>query len=229
MRKLRVNVFDDDVHNLKLLELFMTQRGYEVMTFDRPVNCSLYDGQPECNNSKPCADIIITDHQMPRMTGLEMLLLHKQRGCKTDIRNKALISGDPYSIDMRLVEELGCSFFSKPLRLGEFFAWLDECEKRVDLSKPIGILRKEDRYSASIDIEYAFNSADTTYNGIVMNYGVGGLCLKANIPLSVAQSIVINDELPNGCKNASVRWVQPMETGFYMAGLTCTSRQLSPG
>jgi hypothetical protein len=35
MRKLRVNIFDDDVYNLTMLKLFMSQRDYEILTFDR--------------------------------------------------------------------------------------------------------------------------------------------------------------------------------------------------
>jgi CheY-like chemotaxis protein len=218
MRKLRVNIVDDDVNNLKILRLIMTQRDYEVSTFDRPVVCPIYDAQQD-QCIKPCADIIITDYQMPQMTGIEMLLQQAQMGCKVDRRNKILMSADTYNIKEKIIEELGCAFFSKPIKFGDFFAWLDDCEKRIDLSKQVGIIGKEDRYPVNIDILYAYIISEKIYKGIAMNYSAGGLCIKANAPLIEGQSIVIKNELPNGCKNVSVRWANPMEAGFYMAGL----------
>ncbi len=218
MRKLRVNIFDDDIHNLKLLKIFLSRRDYEVMTFDKPVVCPLYDAhQDEC--LRPCFDIIITDYHMPRMTGVEMLVQQRQRGCKVDRSNKAVMTADPGSIKKEIVEELGCTLFGKPIDSVAFFAWLDDCEKRVDLSTPIAVRRKEDRYPATIDTLFAYNTAEKIYKGIVTDYSANGFCLKAYAPFIEEQSIVIKTELPNGCRNASVRWVKPMEAGCHMAGL----------
>ena len=221
MRKLRVNIFDDDVHNLKMLNIVISQRDYEVLTFDRPVVCPIYHEQSdECINVKPCADIIITDYQMPQMTGIDMLVQQVQRGCKVDSKNKALMSGDPYSIKKKMVEELGCIFFSKPIDWGDLFAWLDACEKRIDLLKPVGIIRKDHRYPVNLDILYTCKNAGDIYKGIVMNYSNTGLCLNAHTPFLEKQSIVIINDLPNGCKKASVCWIKPVEAGSYMVGLT---------
>jgi len=87
MRKLRINIFDDDAGNLKLLKVLMSQRDYDILTFDRPVVCPIDSSKSDkCNIGKPCADIIMTDYQMPEMTGIEMLLHQAQKGCKVDIR-----------------------------------------------------------------------------------------------------------------------------------------------
>jgi DNA-binding response OmpR family regulator len=222
MRKLRVNIFDDDVSNLKMLKIFMSQRDYEILTFDRPVVCPLNsDKSNKCNTLKPCADIIITDYLMPEMTGLEMLLHQAQRGCKVDIKNKIVMSSDLDSKGQKVLEGLGCTFFSKPCNFKELSAWLDDCEKRIDLSKPLGIIRKEKRYPANIDIAYAYNSGEKTYQATVINYNGYGLCLKVGTPLAEGQFIVIITELPIDCNNASIRWVKKMEPDFYMAGCSC--------
>jgi CheY-like chemotaxis protein len=222
MRKLKVNIFDDDVYNLKMLKLFMSQRDYEILTFDRPVVCPINGTKSDkCDTLKPCADIIITDYQMPEMTGLEMLLQQEQRGCKIDIRNKIVMSADLDNKGQKMLERLGCTFFRKPFKLSELSACLDDCEKRVDLSKPLGIKRKEDRYPANIDIVYAYTSGEKIYKATVINYGGSGLCLKVDAPLAERQSIVIKTELPIDCNNASVCWVKEMEPDLYIAGCSC--------
>ena len=221
MRKPRVNIFDDEVSNLKVLKELLSMRDYEVVTFDRPVVCPLYGAQAdECLSSKPCADIIITDYQMPKMTGIEMLLLQAQRGCRVDVRNKAVTSGDPNS-KLKMIEGVAGAFFSKPIKLSELFAWLNTCEKRIDLSKPVGLIRKSNRHPADIDIVYAYSTDEKVYEGTLMNISDNGICLKMHAPLMEGQSIVITTELLNGCKNASVRWVKEMGDYSYVAGLSC--------
>lgn len=222
MRKPRVNIFDDDVSNLKLLKMFISMRDYEVLTFDSPVVCPIFGAHADkCDNSKPCADIIITDNQMPKMTGIEMLLQQAQRGCGVDIRNKAVMSADLDNEKQKTVDGLGCAFFSKPFKLSELSAWLNDCEKRIDLSKPVGIIRKENRYPANIDIMYTYNTEENIYKGTVLNFSSSGLCLKMYTPFIEGQSIVIKTELPNNCTNASIRWINEMKADFYMTGLSC--------
>jgi len=222
IRKRRVIIYDDDVNVLNLLKDFFSNRGYEVLAFDSLAVCTIYGKNLDsCANSKPCADIIITDYQMPKMTGLELLHKQAQRECKVDIRNKALMSGNLDEENQKKVKGLGHAFFSKPFKFPEFTAWVEDCETRIDLSKQIGIVRKEERHPVNIDIVYSYDASEKIYKSTIVNFSSSGLCLKMHTPPSEGQAIVFKTELPNNCMNASVRWVKQMENNLYLSGLSC--------
>lgn len=223
MRKIRINVFDDDPTNLKLFAAIMSARNYEVNTYDRTVACPLYSTQAEaeCSRLKPCADIILTDNQMPGMTGIEMLLDQALRGCRIDSRNKAVASADLDRKQRQIVAGLGCAVFEKPFRLKELITWLDDCERRIDLSMPLGIIRKGARYPADLEMVYATDPDEMFHAGTAMNYSVSGLCLRTDTLLAVGQSIVIKSDFPNGCRSASVCWVTKTEGDCFLAGIAC--------
>lgn len=222
MRKLRINIFDDNASTLRMLKEFMSKRDYEILLFDRPIVCPINSVKSDkCHDFlNPCADIIMTDYQMPGMTGTEMLLHQTQMGCKVDIKNKLVMSGDLDDKGQEMIEELGCVFFSKPFRFNELSAWLDDCEERIDLSKPLGIIRKEYRYPSNIDIAYAYNN-DKIYQATVINYSNSGLCLKVDTPPAERQPIVIKTELPINFNNTSIQWVKELEPDLYVAGCSC--------
>jgi CheY-like chemotaxis protein len=138
MRKPRAIVCDDEQSIQAIFRKVLEKMGYEVLTAATPVTCSLYrehaDGCPQHNR---CADILVTDHTMPDMTGLELLEMQHQRGCKLTSRNKALMTALADSELRERAEHLGCQFLSKPMSISTITAWVKECEKRIDLSEPL--------------------------------------------------------------------------------------------
>jgi CheY-like chemotaxis protein len=138
MRKPRAIICDDDYQILDLFRSVLEEMGYEVLTAETPVTCAFYrDHADSCPQHHRCADILITDYSMPCMTGLELLEMQHQRGCKLTSKNKALITGSEDSELRKKTAELGCHIFPKPLIIPALIAWLQECEKRFNLSEPL--------------------------------------------------------------------------------------------
>jgi len=157
---------------------------------------------------------------MPGMSGVEIVRLQAQIGCPVDVRNKAVASADFVNEGQKMIKELGCTSFSKPFQLSRLFTWLDDCKKRIDLSKPAAIMRKHTRYPANIDVVYTYSSDEKLQKGTVLNFSNNGLCLKADTHLMEKQFLKIKTELPNGCKKASVQWIKKIGADLFLAGLT---------
>lgn len=144
MRRLRVMIFDDEPTVLKMLERFFMKRDYEVLSKTEPVVCPLYDRCADTYTQlDPCADIILTDYKMPRMTGIELLQLQARRGCKLDIRNKAIMSAHVDDYVRKVIHEMGCSYFEKPFKLADISNWLEDCKERIDMSRPLAVLEHQ--------------------------------------------------------------------------------------
>jgi DNA-binding NtrC family response regulator len=140
MRKKRALIFDDDVFILKLLKQVLLRMDYEVFTYNEPTVCPIYEKNAEhCNQKAPCADILITDFEMPKMNGIELLRHQSKRGCPLNLRNKTVISGNDSIGNDETIKQLGVSFFRKPINIGELRKWAEECEQHIDLSQPLGI------------------------------------------------------------------------------------------
>lgn len=134
--KIRALVFDDDQVVRELLSSVLLRRGYEVYAFSEPAVCPLVsERQCPCPTRYSCADIIITDLNMPNMTGLELIEKQIDRGCK--VRNLAVLSGDWLDHEVKRASQLGCMTFSKPLRVAELNEWLNQCEKGIDRERKL--------------------------------------------------------------------------------------------
>ena len=136
MRKPRAIVCDDEDVVMHVFRHLFERMGYEVLTSDTPITCAFYrEHANTCPQHDRCTDILLTDYNMPNMTGLELLEMQHHRGCKLTSKNKALMTGD--SRISEHADLLGCQFFPKPVSFSTIIAWVKDCEKRVDLSDPL--------------------------------------------------------------------------------------------
>ena len=88
----RAFVLDDDQILRELLRQVLEDRGYEVLTYSNPGLCPLYnEGSCHCTDGEACGDIIISDVNMPNVSGLGFVERQKKMECK--IKNVALMSG----------------------------------------------------------------------------------------------------------------------------------------
>lgn len=125
--KIRALVFEDEASVRGLLNHVLKSRGYEVVDFEDPSQCALSQNDA-CVNA--CADILISDVRMPRISGLDFVEMQRSRGCP--LRNVALISGDWNTADVERAKAAGCAVIRKPFTISELTDWLDTCEKDID-------------------------------------------------------------------------------------------------
>ena len=126
----RVLIFDDDESIRKLLWEYFDSRKYEVFTFPHPKSCALADLKAcACPIRQACADIIISDLNMPFMKGLDFLEQQIKKGCKC--KHLALMSGNLTNADSDRARLLGIKLFNKPFRINEIEEWIKIVEAEI--------------------------------------------------------------------------------------------------
>jgi len=221
MRKPRAIIFDDEVHVLNVLADLLRFRGYDVLALNEPISACPFDHHKTSQCLSPCADVIITDFQMPRMNGIELLRRQSLRGCVMDNRNKAMISGYMDSARREELEMMKYTFFPKPFPIQRLNDWLASCEKRIDLSLPLASRRREPRKPINQQITYVLKDSETALTAIAENVSSAGLRLRLHNRIAEGDHVRITTELPLVSQNASVRWVKKQQDDTYVAGLMC--------
>jgi CheY-like chemotaxis protein len=134
--KLRVFLLEDNDIVRSMMSEILAARGYEIFDFSNPAICPLQI-MPECrcSENQTCTDIIISDLDMPNMTGLDFIENQKKKNCKC--QHVVLMSGSWTEQDLFRAHELGCKTIAKPFPFQEFNEWLDEVEKSIEPSREL--------------------------------------------------------------------------------------------
>lgn len=119
----KIVLIEDEKLIRTTLEIYFRKLGFEVAVAGEP-ECPLYRGEGECQHEFPCADFLIVDNNLPRMSGLAFIREQTLRGCKAMAPMKAVMSGDWNNEELQLAMQLGCRIFTKPFDLQEFRDWL---------------------------------------------------------------------------------------------------------
>jgi len=131
-----VIVFDDNQQVRDALKLVLQSKGYEVFVYADPASCPLQHAHDcPCSEGELCADIILTDIDMPSVSGLDFIESQTHKGCK--IQNIGIMSGAWSDSDRKRAEALGCTVLEKPVSLSILRAWLNDCADRIDRSKAL--------------------------------------------------------------------------------------------
>lgn len=128
--KLRVFVFDDEKNVTEIIKRHLVKQGHEVICAEEPTACKAFQGK-ECDHEYPCGDILFTDNNMPKMSGLEFIEHMKNRGCKGLIRNKVVMSGGFTEPEIAKAQALGCILVNKPLTFEKIDKLVGQMKKNL--------------------------------------------------------------------------------------------------
>jgi CheY-like chemotaxis protein len=140
--RFRAIVFEDDDSARQLLVTILERRNYEVISAKYPTICPVYEDLTTlCPHEFACGDFLLTDNNMPVLSGLDFVLLQNQRGCKGVINNKAVLSAHWNDNELDSADQLGCKVFKKPYRVAEIDTWLDVQEKNIPKNRKLDDLK----------------------------------------------------------------------------------------
>ena len=222
MRKRRAIIYDTDPDVANILKEHFMMRGYEVLTFQKPVYCPACEDSESigaCKEVYPCADIILAELNMPRINGIDMLRVQSLNGCRVPAGSRAIMSGDLDEKGQEDIKELGCKYFQKPFSFNVISTWLNMREKQMDLSQPLGMRRKEKRTESDEPIQCLVNGNDKLVEATVLNRSPSGLCLKIKCIVREGQTIAVRSGLFPSSRTGSVRWIMASGDGSCVTGL----------
>ncbi len=115
-------VLDDDMLCRTLLSEILRAKNINVTSFSDPAEFFEANSNQLTNNH---FDFILTDNQMPGMTGAEFLKKLKSQGLDVPDHRLAIISGSWSGSDLQLAKDLGCEIFTKPYEIPQLYQWLE--------------------------------------------------------------------------------------------------------
>ena len=129
--KKRAIIIDDDKSIQMLFSAFLEGQGYEVIKCSEPSSCIMCTNEScQCEENFVCADIIITDLNMPEMNGLDFIERQRKKGCK--VNKFAAMSGGWSEEETNRAREMNCEIIRKPFNIMSVASWIEECQKTID-------------------------------------------------------------------------------------------------
>ena len=131
---MRVYIFEDDPSILKMLTLYLQNKGHQVQGFLDTYSCPLYELDTcACPPDKPCAEAVLINSRKQHSDNIYFLVKQEKKGCKLTNPNKAVMSTSLTDEQVKKIRESGFSVIKKPFKLIQVEEWLRECAARLGL------------------------------------------------------------------------------------------------
>ncbi|MBL7115648.1 MAG: response regulator [Kiritimatiellae bacterium] len=122
---LRVFVLEDDRMLQNVLRQWLENHHHDVITYsDADTFCRAVENC-RCNHQQCCGDVLISDQRLPGMSGTDLIVYLRDKGCK--VSHVALMSGWWNEESMAEAKTLGVEVFQKPRDMGRILEWLNKC------------------------------------------------------------------------------------------------------
>jgi hypothetical protein len=218
MRKPRVVIFSGGADTKKALKRFFDARGYEMMVFAEAEFCPFYS--PTSADGCVCCDIVVASEKKERKNDHHNSIAQFPCDCRLRPRNKAVITKTSVREDTG--KEMEVKVFHKPLDVSEFEAWVSSSETGMDLSVPLAIRRKALRRPCppGRKIRYRVLKSYDVFQAHALNESSCGICIRTPHALQPGQVIHLWSGEPPLSEHAEVRWVQKVDDGTHLTGLT---------
>ena len=132
----RAIILEDDDGIRYLVGRVLSSCGYSVKSYSSPTEETLFSHPEKCpvatghgelfDESPTCAEVIITDNNMPDVSGIEYVRKIRRAGCR--VRHIAMMSGDWREEALLEAKALGCKVFAKPVSNEEMRDWVSSLE-----------------------------------------------------------------------------------------------------
>jgi len=115
---LRILIIDDERCIRDSLAIYLTDLGHDVYVSENPSFCSVAN-KCLCEQTYPCADILLIDQNMPTCKGLEFIREQSLLGCKLQPHHQIIMSGTVSPDMIQDAKELSCQIVQKPFSLAQ--------------------------------------------------------------------------------------------------------------
>ena len=153
----RIAIVDDDPAMLRILSVWLKKAGYQTETFE-----DAREALASIENDPP--DFLITDWEMPHMTGLE--LCHHVRELKlTQYIYTIFLTVRSTPTEMIEGLEIGADdFLSKPVHQGELLARVRAGARIIELERRLGVMARTDYLTGLMTQRVFYESIDKEWS-----------------------------------------------------------------
>ena len=134
-KRLRILLFEDNNMLRSMLHDLLQEQRWEVIGYPDPEGCPLrHATKCTCTHARVCADVIVTDLEMPNVDGFTFVNDLLKTGCKVPFLAMFTACDDP----VRLAEAraLGFTLFKKS-DLRPLLEWLHNVETQLDTRRQL--------------------------------------------------------------------------------------------